>query len=128
MELRDGLYTVTDRTADSSGKISYTLRLNAGHFIYRVHFPGQPITPGVCMVQIVRELMEDYTGKRLRIQAVKNVKFLTVLSPAEIPSVTYEMVPSPLSASSFPVNMQAVVSGGGQTVAKISLTLSNEDI
>lgn len=128
MELRDGLYTLTDRKVDSSGKIIYTLRLNADHYIYRAHFPGQPITPGVCIVQIVKELMEDHTGKPLSIRTVKNVKFLMVLSPVEIPTVTYEMVPSPLSDSFSLLNTQVMVSGGGQTVAKISMTLSDEDI
>lgn len=128
MELRDGLYTVTDRKVNSSGKIIYTLRLNADHHIYRAHFPGQPITPGVCIVQIVKELMEDHTGKPLSIRTVKNVKFLMVLSPVEIPTVTYEMVSSPLSDSFSLLNTQVMVSGGGQTVAKISMTLSDEDI
>lgn len=125
MKLRDELYTVTDRQADSSGKMVYTLRLNAGHFIYQAHFPGQPITPGVCIVQIAKELMEDHTGKPLTIQTVKNVKFLAVLSPVEIPVVTFE-IDSSLSSHLFPVNIQ--VRGGGQTLAKISMTLSAEEI
>ena len=119
MELRNGLYTVTDRQVDGSGKTAYTLRLNADHFIYKAHFPGLPVTPGVCIVQIVKELMEDFMGKRLSIEAVKNAKFLTVLSPVEIPVVTVEVQSHPT---------RAVVSGGGRTVAKISMTLSDEDI
>ena len=31
------------------------LRLNPDHPIYHAHFPGNPITPGVCIVQIVGE-------------------------------------------------------------------------
>ena len=32
------------------------LQLHPEHEIYQAHFPGNPITPGVCQVQIVAEL------------------------------------------------------------------------
>ena len=31
--------------------------LNSSHEIYKAHFPGNPITPGVCLLQIALELL-----------------------------------------------------------------------
>ena len=39
--------------------------LNKDHEIFKGHFPGNPVTPGVCMMQIVKELTEEFTGKKL---------------------------------------------------------------
>ena len=35
------------------------IRLNPDHEIYRAHFPGNPITPGVCIVQIISEVLGE---------------------------------------------------------------------
>jgi 3-hydroxyacyl-[acyl-carrier-protein] dehydratase len=61
--------------------------LDATHFIYQAHFPGNPITPGVCIIQIAKELMEEHYQQQFRIQKVLNVKFLNVISPIDTPSI-----------------------------------------
>lgn len=59
------------------------LRLNAAHPVYQLHFPGQPITPGVCLVQMLGELMERKTGLTLELKRIVNLKFVHILSPEE---------------------------------------------
>ena len=80
MKLIDSLYTIISDSANESVH-EYTIRLNPEHFIYKAHFPGEPITPGVCIMQIVRELMEKSTGLSLEIDYVKNIKFLRIITP-----------------------------------------------
>lgn len=67
------------------------VKLNQEHTIYRVHFPGNPITPGVCILQICQELMERHTGRALRMVNAKNIKFLNVLSPQEHPEPLFSV-------------------------------------
>ena len=64
------------------------IRLNADHLIYRAHFPGQPITPGVCIIKIILELAERFLTTPLRLQQVKNLKFIQPLSPVRHPEAT----------------------------------------
>ncbi|MBQ5511641.1 MAG: hydroxymyristoyl-ACP dehydratase [Prevotella sp.] len=71
----------------SESSFSYDIHLDATHFIYQAHFPGNPITPGVCIIQIAKELMEEHFQRQLRIQKVQNVKFLNVISPIETPDI-----------------------------------------
>ena len=40
-------------TKHSEAELVWQVQLNADHYIYRAHFPGNPITPGVCLVQMV---------------------------------------------------------------------------
>jgi 3-hydroxyacyl-[acyl-carrier-protein] dehydratase len=53
--------------------------------IYKVHFPGHPITPGACLIQMVRELTETVMHKNLRLTQLKGVKFLSVIVPGDTP-------------------------------------------
>ena len=66
-----------------SGKISAALEINAGHKIFEGHFPGQPVVPGVCMMQMVKEILEAVLEQPLRLYTADNLKFLTVIDPVE---------------------------------------------
>ena len=72
-----------------------TVRLLPESPVYRGHFPGFPITPGVCLVEIALELMgkmADQVGHddttvhdgMLRLVAAKNIKFTSPVLPGEI--------------------------------------------
>lgn len=66
-----------------AGNISASLEINAGHKIFEGHFPGQPVVPGVCMMQMVKEILEAVLEKPLRLYTADNLKFLTVIDPVE---------------------------------------------
>jgi 3-hydroxyacyl-[acyl-carrier-protein] dehydratase len=102
--------------------IRYNIHLDASHFIYQAHFPDEPITPGVCIIQIAKELLEEHLGIGLEIQKVKNVKFLNVISPLATPNVTYvfEKIMPDDSEKTYKVMTQ--VSSGETSLAKLSFT------
>ena len=62
-----------------------TVRLLPESPVYRGHFPGYPITPGVCLVEIALELMEEMAGQagKVRLVAAKNIKFTSPVLPSE---------------------------------------------
>lgn len=88
MILKNSLYTIADKKMEGSG-VFYQILLDKNHFIYKAHFPNEPITPGVCIIQIAKELLEDYLHEEYEISYIKNIKFLSVLSPLSTPSVAY---------------------------------------
>ena len=67
---------------------SIQIRLNADHLIYTAHVPGNPITPGVCLVQALGELLCLQTGRKLRLSRIVNLKFVSTISPVEHAVVT----------------------------------------
>ena len=88
MELQDDLYTVMKETLDDNGW-QCEIALNPTCFIYQAHFPGEPITPGACLLQIAKELLEDHLHLSLSIDYIKDVKFISVVTPEETPIIVY---------------------------------------
>ena len=118
MKLLNSLYSIVSESVTESGR-DYNIVLDAEHFIYKAHFPGEPITPGVCIMQIAVELLSLHCGKPLAIKKNKNIKFLKIISPAETPGVCFSV--SKVEAEDSKVKAQVSVSGGGETYAKLSL-------
>jgi 3-hydroxyacyl-[acyl-carrier-protein] dehydratase len=69
------------------GTIKAVLNWNAGHAIFQGHFPGQPVVPGVCMMQLVKEILESGLQKKIALQQGSQVKFLQFIDPRIQPSV-----------------------------------------
>ena len=61
----------------------YDIKLNPIHEIYKGHFPSQPIAPGVCLAQIIKELCENHLGQDLKMLSSRNMKFIAVLNPTK---------------------------------------------
>lgn len=119
MILKNSLYTIESQQS-VQGIVSYDIRLQSDHTIYKAHFPGEPITPGVCVIQMAKELLEDHLQRPLAIKAVKNVKFLAVVSPLEHPQVRY--VFRQIQAAPDAVTAQVDVTDGDTVMTAISFT------
>lgn len=78
-----------EKTADS--KYNITILVNEKHEIFKGHFPGNPIMPGVCMIQIIKELTEKITESTLMIQTLSNVKFMALINPENNPELRLEL-------------------------------------
>ncbi|NUQ23145.1 MAG: 3-hydroxyacyl-ACP dehydratase [Saprospiraceae bacterium] len=72
---------------NDAGKSHARLRLNADHAIFQGHFPGTPVVPGVCMVQMLKELVETSLGLSLQLEKAPMIKFLAILQPAQHPEI-----------------------------------------
>lgn len=119
MKLKTNLYTITTSNETAAG-VSYGISLNPDCVIYKAHFPQQPVTPGVCIVEIAHELLEEYLQCDLAVKVVKNVKFLSVISPLEVQDITYTFTNIKYEDGGI-VKVQASASAGDTVYAKISL-------
>ena len=57
------------------------IRFYAGHAIFKGHFPGQPVVPGVCMIQMVKDLLEQAVLQKLLFTEGHQIKFLQPVIP-----------------------------------------------
>lgn len=80
MLLKD-FYTVENIEKISDEKYNATVFLNKEHAIFKGHFPGNPVTPGVCMMQIIKELSQEILGSSLILKSSSNVKFMALINP-----------------------------------------------
>ena len=76
--LEHELYTIIEKT-DNAVRI----RLHPESEIFRAHFPGNPVTPGVCQVGIIGELAAKFSGKKLDLSDVKILKYIDILRPSK---------------------------------------------
>ena len=123
MRLTDGFFIV-ESINNAEGGFEAVLRTNPEHSIYKAHFPGSPITPGVCVIQAAGELLEKQLGRKLYLQSIKNVKFLMVIIPEEGKKIRYSF--SNIIEDESGVKAQILVSDDASVYAKISLIFSNE--
>jgi 3-hydroxyacyl-[acyl-carrier-protein] dehydratase len=82
-----------DAYTHEEGSLCATLIINASHQIFEGHFPGQPVVPGVCMMQMVKEVLETLAlkGAHTRLLHADHVKFLTAIDPRQTDQVELEL-------------------------------------
>ncbi len=93
MRFEGYLYNIIDsRDSDSTdGAYAFRISLRPDSPIYAGHFPGFPITPGVALLTIVRELLERRLHRSLTLTSADDVKFLHPLTPAHNPvTITFK--------------------------------------
>ena len=70
---------------------SAVIEFNPGHEIFKGHFPGNPVVPGVCMVQIIKILLKDISKKELTMRQASQLKFLAIINPNENKTVQVQL-------------------------------------
>lgn len=65
----------------TGSEVKATLSINAAHIIFKGHFPSQPIVPGVCMVQMIKELLEMAVDHPTNLIQSAEIKFLAIIDP-----------------------------------------------
>jgi 3-hydroxyacyl-[acyl-carrier-protein] dehydratase len=76
-----GDFFIITAISSADDNIQATLELNAAHRIFEGHFPGQPVVPGVCMIQMIKEILETSIDKKTRLIKSDQVKFLAMIDP-----------------------------------------------
>ena len=87
--LLNDFYTCHDM-ANSDLSVNCTIEFNAGHAIFGGHFPGNPVVPGVCMMEIVKELLQEQVKEPLLLRKSGNIKFLQLITPGIKPTIKIE--------------------------------------
>ena len=75
------LYTIKKSEKLDETNFKVQIELNPNHEVFEGHFPNNPITPGVCMMQIIKEVTERFVSKDLFLSKVSNVKFMATINP-----------------------------------------------
>ncbi len=132
MKLENNLYTVLEEKIEG-WNAAFTVKLIASSFIYQAHFPNDPITPGVCIIQMGEELIDRTLAangikRPTRIEKIKNVKFLSVLTPQNSGVVVYEIKKMDLSEDARQIKAQLIVTSEDEVKAKMSLVLRISDV
>ena len=73
----DDFFKILASTESAEGTWTYTLSINPDHDIFRGHFPGRPVVPGVMTLMMTRKCAEQAKGLgATRIGAIKEAKYI----------------------------------------------------
>jgi 3-hydroxyacyl-[acyl-carrier-protein] dehydratase len=94
--LTNGLRIITD-TVPFVKSVTLGIQIDAGsrddpkespglahfieHAIFKGHFPGNPVTPGVVQLEILGEVLSDVLDQKVSLKTMGNCKFLAILNP-----------------------------------------------
>ncbi len=78
----DNFYEVKSQEAsEDNSSFNFQIEINSSHPIFKGHFPDNPVMPGVCMLQIIKEITEQIVDSKLFMQKCSNVKFMALINP-----------------------------------------------
>ena len=69
----------------------FRIRLLPDCDIYRGHFPGHPVCPGVCHIETIKECAMRLMGKKISIHTIRQCRFLSVATPSVCSEVNVTM-------------------------------------
>ncbi|MEH6535268.1 MAG: 3-hydroxyacyl-ACP dehydratase [Psychroserpens sp.] len=84
-------YTIQSITTFDENTIHAHIQLNKNHKVFDGHFIGNPVTPGVCMIQTIKEITQDYVKASLFLQHISNVKFTALINPFKNSNLVLEL-------------------------------------
>jgi 3-hydroxyacyl-[acyl-carrier-protein] dehydratase len=91
----DDIFDVQDLEY-SPGQVSAMLGINKNSAIFEGHFPGQPVVPGACMVQLVKDVLCGALDANIILKKAASIKFISMITPDSNPApqliVTYKLI------------------------------------
>ena len=87
MRLKGSLFNIIEDDVENT---KFTIKLNKEDVVYKGHFPGFPVTPGVAQLQIVQELLEYTFNSEFNLLSISKCNFLKVIDPNKVSSLDFE--------------------------------------
>jgi 3-hydroxyacyl-[acyl-carrier-protein] dehydratase len=85
--LLNDYYTIDDRVAENEETTLFRITLLPGYKAYTGHFPGNPVSPGVCNIQMIKECAEQLAGKPLFLGYISQCRWSAVITPQTTPQL-----------------------------------------
>ncbi|MBL7931247.1 MAG: 3-hydroxyacyl-ACP dehydratase [Bacteroidia bacterium] len=83
--LLDNFYKETSSTFSETNQENFIseIAINPEHPVFKGHFEQVPIAPGVCLIQVIKEILAEKFKKELFMSHGDNIKFLAMINPRE---------------------------------------------
>lgn len=73
----------------------FKIDLLANHPVYEGHFPGEPVCPGVCSLQMIKECAQIMAHEKFLISYIKQYRLLSVMTPERDTNLYVEILLTP---------------------------------
>lgn len=89
--LLNDFFTINTIEKTDEAKFLATVSLNAQHPVFKGHFEQMPVVPGVFQTQMIKELLQEHSGKNLQLVNGDNIKFMGMIVPDQHPKIQLEI-------------------------------------
>ena len=63
------------------------VHIDAHHALFNGHFPGRPVVPGVCVLAMIKDVLQQHFAKDLLLRTCTSSKFLRPIDPVLMPDL-----------------------------------------
>lgn len=119
MEFKNNFFKIISSEINDENS-SYLIEIDNKHDVFNGHFPGNPVTPGVAQLEIIKELVSDATGNKCDLKELANCKFLKVINPEIDAQVTIDL--KQISKDNDELKISAVIHNDNGVFLKSSAT------
>ena len=105
-------YFKIDNCKNEGEETLFSITLLPDYCAYEGHFPGNPVSPGVCNIQMIKECAEQLAGKRFFLGYISRCKLSAVITPQTTPQLCIRMT---LLETDGLYDIKAVVSNADTT-------------
>lgn len=78
-------------TEELENKYNISIEINSKHEIFKGHFPDNPVVPGVCMLQILNDILSEKHNKDLLLKESKLIKFTQIINPETVSQLHFQI-------------------------------------
>ena len=117
MLLKDKFYSITNQTDTKHEGSAHTAAFRVAILpdcnVYDGHFPGNPVCPGVCNIETIKECTMVLLDQPLRISSIKQCRLTAIATPTVCPEVTITVNASDNGSGTYTI--QASIADEKQT-------------
>ena len=88
--LKNQLYII-NKLQHEDQQVVADIALNSDSEIFKGHFPDVAVLPGVSMMQMVKEILEEALDEQLKIDAAAQLKYLQMVNPLDRRELLFEI-------------------------------------
>lgn len=111
MILKDSFYRINSLNFEEN-VLEAHVSIDPKHAIFDGHFPGNPVTPGVVQLEMVKEILGTHFNRNIQLQSLANSKFLAVLNPEKTSDAIFKMTVAEQEDQTLKVSGQISTSEG----------------
>jgi len=107
----ESAYSIKNTTQSKSGNdtiLKNQLVFDKNHDIFKGHFPGHPIVPGVLQIEAIKQIVESYLSQSIMLTKGENIKFLASINPNITSTLECQITMSPETNNGYEV--RAIIS------------------
>lgn len=97
-------YNILSKNNSAEGEYLYTIAMDPSCEVYKGHFPGKPVAPGVCNVQMIKECAEDALQATCLLSSIGQCRFSALVTPATTPELDLKITFKPTEGDTIKFN------------------------